>query len=146
MSLTKWNSDDLFPTFDSIWDDFFSRTSFARSMDLGTTIPAANMKETDEAYLLEVAIPGMKKDDFDIDLDNNVLTISSESKEEKEEKDGEKVTRREFSYSSFKRSFQIPQNVKKEEVEAEYADGLLKLSIPKSTKETVDSSQKINVK
>ncbi len=146
MSLIKWKDNSLFPTFDSLWDDFLNRDFFSKSLELGTSIPAVNTKETDESYILEVAIPGMKKEDFNIDLNDNVLTISSEKKEEKEEKDGEKITRREFSYSSFKRSFQLPENIKKDDISAEYSDGLLKLALPKTEPKKVENKKQIEIK
>lgn len=146
MSLIKWNSNDLFPSIESIWDNFFNRDFFSKGLDLGTKVPAINTKETDDSFQVEVAVPGMKKEDFKIDLDNNILTISSEKKEEKEEKDGKKITRREFSYSSFQRSFQLPDNVKEEEISAEYTDGLLKLSIPKTESKKVENKKQIEIK
>ena len=115
-------------------------------MQLGTTIPAVNTMETETSYQLELAIPGLKKEDFKIDLDHNILTISSEKKVEKEEKEGEKVTRREFSYSSFQRSFQLPDNVKKEDISAEYIDGLLKLTLPKLESPKLESRKQIDIK
>jgi len=146
MSLIKWNSNELFPNIDSIWDNFFNRDFFTKGLDLGTKVPAVNTKETDNAFQIEVAAPGMKREDFKIDLDNNILTISSEKKEEKEEKDGERVTRREFSYSSFQRSFQLPDNVKEDEISAEYKDGLLKLVLPKYEIKKAVNKKQIEVK
>ena len=145
MSLIKWKDNSLFPTFNPLWDDVFNRDFFSKSLELGTSIPAVNTKETDESYHMEVAIPGMKKEDFNIDLNDNILTISSEKKEEKEEKDGEKITRREFSYSSFKRSFQLPENIKKNDISAEYSDGLLKLALPKTEPKQVESRKQIDI-
>ena len=144
MSLIKWNSNDLFPSIDSIWDNFFNRDFLSKGLDLGTKVPAVNTKETDGSFQVEVAVPGMKKEDFKIDLDNNILTISSEKKEEKDEKDGEKISRREFSYFSFQRSFHLPNNVKEEEISAEYADGLLKLTIPKTETKKIENKMPIS--
>ena len=146
MSLIKWNSNDLFPSIDSIWDNFFNRDFLSKGLDLGTKVPAVNTKETDGSFQVEVAVPGMKKEDFKIDLDNNILTISSEKKEEKDEKDGEKISRREFSYFSFQRSFHLPNNVKEEQISAEYADGLLKLTIPKTETKKIENKKQIEIK
>jgi len=146
MSLIKWNSKDLFPSLDSIWDDFFNRDYLTKAFDLGTKVPAVNTKETDTAYELEVAVPGMKKEDFKISLDDRFLTISSEKKEEKEEKDGEKITRKEFSYSSFKRSFQLPDNVKQEDISANYENGLLKVVLPKTISDKKQNTKTIEIK
>jgi len=146
MSLIKWNSNDLFPSIDSIWDNFFNRDFLSKGLDLGTKVPAVNTKETDGSFQIEVAVPGMKKEDFKIELDNNILTISSDKKEEKDEKDGEKISRREFSYFSFQRSFHLPNNVKEEEISAEYADGLLKLTIPKTETKKIENKKQIEIK
>jgi len=146
MSLIKWNGNDLFPKLDSIWDDFLNRDIFKRGMDLGTTMPAVNTRETENAYSLEVAIPGLKREDLKIDLDKDTLTISSERKDEKEEKDGERITRREFSYSSFQRSFQLPENVRKEDISAEYSDGILRLTLPKTENTPATEKKQIEIR
>jgi HSP20 family protein len=133
MTLIKSNfpwTGDLFPAFNSVWDDFFNKDSFSRRLELGTSVPAVNISEENDQFLIDVAVPGMKKEDLKINLNDNILTISCEKKEEKEEKD-KKITRREFSYSSFMRSFQLPENIKAEEISAEYKEGVLKLKVPK---------------
>jgi HSP20 family protein len=89
-------------------------------------ISAVNIKEQKDDYLVSLAVPGMKKDDFKIDVEGNILTISCE----KEEKDV-RFTRKECNYSSFERSFTLPDEVIKEKIEAHYEDGLLKISLPK---------------
>jgi HSP20 family protein len=99
----------------------------------GTTLPAVNIKENEDSFTVEVAAPGMKKDDFTVEIDNNLLTISSEKQEENVEKDGERYTKREFSYQSFQRSFTLPQGmVNEDKIEAKYKDGVLHLMIPKN--------------
>jgi HSP20 family protein len=93
-----------------------------------TTLPAINIKETDNEYEIEVAAPGMKKTDFKINLDKGQLFISSEKKEEKADKESGNYTRREFSYQSFQRSFAIPENlVDGEKITARYDDGILRV-------------------
>lgn len=96
-----------------------------------STIPAVNVKEDDDKYLIEVAAPGMKKDDFNVKLENNMLTISSERKEEKDEsKEG--YTRKEFSFQSFQRSFSLPEgHVLTDKILAKYIDGILHIELPK---------------
>jgi HSP20 family protein len=116
--------------------DFMNREVFdwtnSNFSPTNTTLPAVNIKETEDHFTVEVAAPGMKKEDFNIELDNNLLTISSEKTDEREEKDGERYTKREFSYQSFQRSFTLPQNmVMEEKIEAKYKDGVLHLIIPK---------------
>ncbi len=132
MTLAR-RSNTFFPSF---WDNFLSK----ELMDWGsnnfsstdTTLPAVNVKETDDAFEIEVAAPGMTKKDFKVNLENNVLTISSERKEEKKEEEKGRFTRREFSYQSFQRSFTIPENmVEGEKISAKYNDGLLCIHLPK---------------
>ena len=120
----------------SFWDNFFSRdlmdwgTSNFSSTD--TTLPAVNVKETDEAFEIEVAAPGMSKGDFKVNLENNTLTISSEKKEEKKQEEKGRFTRREFSYQSFQRSFTIPENlVEGDQITARYCEGILCVHLPK---------------
>ena len=97
-----------------------------------TTLPAVNVKENTNEYLIDVAAPGLKKDDFRVNYENGRLTISSEHKSEKEEKEGEKVTRREFSYQSFQRAFTVAENaIDAERIAAHYQDGILHITLPK---------------
>jgi HSP20 family protein len=93
-------------------------------------MPSVNIVENKDNYRVAVAAPGLKKEDFKIDIDGNVLTISSEKEEEKKESE-EKYTRREYSYSAFSRSFTLPEDVNKEAIEARYADGVLNISLPR---------------
>jgi len=97
----------------------------------GDMMPAVNIKDNANSFDLEVAVPGYNKEDLKVNVEDGVLTISSERKQEsEEEKKG--YTRREFSYSAFSRSFQLPQNADADNVKATYADGVLKLSVPKA--------------
>ncbi|GAA6765490.1 Hsp20/alpha crystallin family protein [Flavobacterium sp. CGRL1] len=117
------------------FDDVFGRELFnwenKNFSATSTTLPSVNIKETAEHYEVEVAAPGLEKDDFKVTLDGNLLTISSE-KENKKTIEQENFTRREFSYQSFQRSFELPKNVVDEEnITARYVNGLLHLSIPK---------------
>lgn len=95
------------------------------------SVPAVNIIENKNDYNVSLAVPGMKKDDFNIDVEGNMLTISSESEENKEEKD-EKYTRKEYNYSSFSQSFTLPEEVNSEKIEATYEDAVLKLMLPKN--------------
>jgi len=113
--------------------DFFDTDRFFDSDLLRKqSMPAVNVKENEKGFEIEVAAPGLAKKDFNITVDNRVLTISSEKEEEREEKE-ENYTRREFSYSSFSRSFTLPEYVNEDDVKANYADGVLRLSVPKKT-------------
>lgn len=136
MSLMKRNKNP-FPSFSRFWDDddYLNRLSnwgLSNFSDVGTTLPAVNIRETEDAYEVDMAAPGMKKEDFKIELDNNLLTISSETSEEREENENQKYSRREFAYQSFQRSFNLPKEVVDEEkIKAHYRDGVLHLLIPK---------------
>ena len=115
----SWLS-DFFDT-----DRFFDSDLLRRQL-----VPAVNVKETEKDFEIEVAAPGLSKKDFNITVENRVLTISSDKEEEKEEKEGN-YTRREFSYRSFARSFSLPDGVNEEDVKASYSDGVLRLNVPK---------------
>ena len=113
-------------------DDFFGKDFLADFFDSSAnkTIPEVNVLENAEGYKIEVAAPGLAKNDFKIEVNNNVLTISSE-KETKLEDEKEKFIRREFSYSSFKRSFSLPESVNQDKIKANHKDGILMVEIPK---------------
>lgn len=117
------------------FDDVFGRDLFNWGNDnysaTSTTLPSVNIRETADNFEVEVAAPGMEKSDFEIALDGNLLTIGS-AKEQKQEETQEQYTRREFSYQSFRRSFELPKNVVDEDgISARYENGLLHLTIPK---------------
>ena len=128
---------NMLPGFGNFFDDFFNKDLFdwndKNFTASGSTLPSVNVKETENGYGIELAVPGMKKEDFKIELDKHVLTISSEKKEEHEEKDKNgKYTRKEFNYQSFSRSFTLPANtVEIDKIEASYKDGILHISVPK---------------
>jgi len=123
-------------------DNFFNEFPTFFKDDFGTKaqgfIPV-NVKETKDAYQLEVVAPGFDKNDFNINLEKNILTVSAEKKSEKENKD-EKQIRKEYSYSSFKRSFTVDEKVDADKVEAKYVNGVLTLNLPR--KEEVKASAK----
>jgi HSP20 family protein len=129
----------VFNDFFKPWNEWFDN---ANGDFLGNVlnVPAVNIVEAKDAFKVSLAIPGMKKDDFNIDLEGNMLTISSETKEEKEEKD-KKYTRKEYNYSSFSRTFTLPEGVIKDKIDAKYEDGVLKLTLPK-TEETMKIAAK----
>jgi len=113
--------------FEDNWMDW-RNTNFA---DNNATLPAVNIQENKDTYQIEVAAPGMKKDNFKVDYDNGQLIISSEVKEEKEEKEAN-FSRREFNYKSFQRTFTIPKNViESDKIAAKYENGILHISLPK---------------
>lgn len=111
--------------------------------DSDTSAPPANIRETDKEYKLDLSVPGMKRDDFDVDVENGVLTISSEKEEERNE-DDKNFHRREFSYNSFSRTFTLPDNVDENNIGAKYDNGMLQVTIPKT--ETSISKPKKQIK
>ena len=140
MTLIRWHRPagiaDMFQNFfDSDFNDFFSR----RFSD-----PAANIIENSESFQLNLAAPGMKKDDFKINLENNILTISSEVEEEKLE-EGKNYTRKEFSYGSFTRSFTLPKIIDLEKIRADYENGILKVLLPKKEESKLEIKKEIKI-
>jgi HSP20 family protein len=120
----------------SLFDDLFTRDvwnwGLANNSTTNTTIPAVNIKETADMFEVEMAAPGMRKEDFKVELEDNNLTISSEFQNQQEEKEGERYTRREHSYQSFQRTFTLPKNVVDvDQINARYENGMLRLLIPK---------------
>ena len=135
MTLVKRNGNLLNP-LPILFDDFFNRDIFdwnnSNFSETNTTIPAVNIKETPENYEVEVAAPGMTKKDFKVELDGNLLTISSERGSQTEEREDERYSRKEFSYQSFQRTFNLQKGVVDiDKIEARYDNGLLHLMIPK---------------
>ncbi len=107
--------------------------------------PKVNITDDKTGYCLELAAPGLHKKDFKVDINSNLLTISAQQEENKEENEG-KYSRREYNYSSFSRSFTLPKDVQQNKIEASYADGILKLNLPKNGKDTKENHKKIAVK
>lgn len=136
MSLVKWkNRNDFFPSLtmphwaaDFLRDDDFFDKRWLPYHEM--TVPSVNVQETKNAFALEVAAPGMKKDDFKLEVKDGCLLISAETKAEKEEKE-DNYTRKEFNFQSFSRSFWLPENVNADAIKATYTDGLLKIEVPK---------------
>lgn len=134
MSLIRRN--ELFPRMTGLFDDLFANDGRNWGVNnfsaTNTTLPAVNIKETGDAFEVEMAAPGMDKKDFKIELDGNQLTISSERQFEDEQKEGDRYTRREYSYQSFQRVFQLPKDVvDADKIGARYENGVLHLLIPK---------------
>ena len=112
-----------------------------------TTLPAVNVKENNNEFLIDVAAPGLSKDDFKINYDNGHLTISSERQDSKKEKNDEKITRREFSYQSFQRSFTVAETViDSEKISASYESGILHIALPKREEVKPKPAKEIRIK
>ncbi len=127
LTRTKQNLPFVFNDFFRPWNEWFDNDNlFTRAL----SVPAVNITEHKNEYKVSLAVPGMKKSDFKIDLEDNMLTISSEKEENTEEKD-KKFTRKEYNYSSFCRSFSLPEQVKREGIEAKYEDGVLNITLPR---------------
>ena len=129
-----------FQNFLRPWSDWFNEPAWEHALSM----PAVNISESEKSYNLAVAAPGLKKDDFNVHVEGNVLTVSSEKEESKEDKN-EDYTRREYNYSSFSRSFTLPEEVKQDEIEAEYKNGELLLTLPKRKAEK-KASTKVTIK
>lgn len=144
------NNRSLFPAIPSFFDDMLTRDWLNWPLSQSTnngSVPAVNIKETNDAYELEVAAPGMSKEDFSVELDNNMLVISAE-KEHKNEEQDEKggYARREFSYQSFTRTFSLPERmVKGDQISAKYKDGILQISVPKTDEAKVKPAKQIQI-
>lgn len=145
---TNGNSFSSVPSLlnDFFTDDWFN-SSLANWKSAGSSLPAVNVRETNDDYMIDVAAPGMKRENFKVELDNNILTISSEFEEKQEEKDkNENFTRREFSYQSFQRSFSLPENkVDGGKISAKYTDGILHVVVPKREEAKVKPARQITV-
>lgn len=118
------------PFFPSLIDDFINTDWNLKVPSFSSTVPAVNIKELDSQFEIELAVPGMNKDDFEIEVEDGVLSISSTQEEEQVNEKG-KFTRREFSYSSFRRSFTLPDSVDPTKIDATYKQGVLLVLLPK---------------
>jgi len=121
--------------YPSLFDRFFENDAFNWSnrnySDTNTTLPSVNIKESNDAFEVEVAAPGFTKNDFKIELKHDLLTVSSNKEIENETKEGQQFSLREFSYQSFSRSFTLPNSADSEKIVAKYENGILRIIIPK---------------
>ena len=130
----------------NIFDDVFNRSiSDVMGSDFSVTVPSVNITEEKDNIKLELAAPGMDKNDFNISIDKDQLIISAEKEKQSEEKEENKWTRKEFNFSSFKRSFHLGEDINIEKIDASYENGILKLVLPKKeeAKETLPKSIEI---
>ena len=142
MSIIRYNANDFVPaSFSSLVDKFFNE-SLAKSGG-SAFVPKVDVMESDNAYEIHVAVPGVSKDDFKIDLHDNYLTISGERKisEEKKERNFRSI---ETQYGAFTRSFSLPDNVAADKINATYNNGILELTIPKDEKKQLKQTIKVN--
>jgi len=145
MSLVKYNKHGL-RNFDNFFDTFFNNNlTDVIGSDNNLTQPSVNVIETDDDFRIEVAAPGLAKKDFDINIEEKVLTVSAKTKEAKNNT-AEKYTRREFSYSAFKRLFNLPEMVNEEAIAATYDSGILTLNLPKREEAKPQPARQIKIK
>jgi HSP20 family protein len=145
MTLVKWNNktnNALLPGFNDVFDSIFNDTFFYdRAI---TRVPAVNISESQENYHLELAAPGLKKEDFKLNVDRNVLTISVEQSANQEDNQ-KNYSKREYHYSSFVRSFNLPESADDNNITATYSDGILRVDIAKR-EEAKSVSRQIEIK
>lgn len=146
MALIKHNQDQsMFPNVQSMFNRFFDEDIPGLfSSEFSGTVPAVNIKEDSEKYEITVAAPGLNKDDFRVNVKDNTLTISSEKEDEKEDKD-EGYTRKEFHYSSFNRTFTLPDSVMQDKIQASYENGILKIDMPKKEEAKEKPAKEIKI-
>ncbi|SFZ92626.1 HSP20 family protein [Flaviramulus basaltis] len=145
--LANKNTASNFPLLSTWFDDFSLNdfpSLFSSNFNTGITLPKVNIKEVSDAFIVEMAVPGLKKSDFNINLENNILSISAELKEENEEKN-KGYTRREFGYSSFKRTFTLPETVNDSKINANYSEGILLVHLPKKEEAKQKPSRTIQI-
>jgi len=146
-SLAKTNSNASFPSTSNWLDDIFNRelpSVFTSNFNTGFSLPKVNIKETADNYAVEMAVPGLKKSDFKLDIDHHVLSISTEKKETHEQQE-ENYTRREFGYTSFKRTFTLPETVDDDKITANYQDGILNILLPKKEEAKQKPARQIKI-
>jgi len=146
-SLANVNSNVNFPNPSNWLDDIFNRdfpSVFTSNFETTHTLPKVNIKETADAYVVEMAAPGLKKSDFKLDLDHQVLSISTQKEEIHEEKE-DNYTRKEFGYTAFKRTFTLPETVDDEKITANYDDGILNILLPKKEEAKKKPARQIKI-
>lgn len=141
MSIVK-RSNLVFP---SLMNEIFKPDWFGGMENLNSNVPAVNIRENEKDFELELAVPGRKKEDFNIEIDNDVLTISSELKHEDETK-RDNYTRREFGFTSFKRAFTLPETIDADNIKANYEDGILQFTLPKKEEALPKPKRLIEIK
>lgn len=133
-----------YPTFPNWLEDFFSNVNLDNGLKLNSTVPSVNIKEEDDIFEIAFAAPGLTKKDFSINIDNDVLTVKSET-ENNEEENNTNFTRKEFSYTSFQRSFTLPESADSEKIKADYKNGILTIEIPKREEAKVKPAREIAI-
>lgn len=146
MSLIKRNEANWLP---SVFDDMFKTDWLGGTSNMGnigTRIPAVNIQETEDNFMVSVAAPGKSKKEFNIELDNSILTISSEENESQQstEENG-RFTRKEFNYNNFQRAFTLPETVESDKISASYENGVLEIMLPKKEEAKQQAKRMIQI-
>lgn len=141
MKMTKYRRPQA-SLFNTFFDDVLTRDHYYANRS--NHVPAANVKEDDNGFTIELAAPGMNKGDFEVHVEQDVLTLSAKVKSDDQKKE-ENYTRREFRFSQFTRSFKLPETVDTENISARYKDGVLSVSLPKNEKALIEPVRQIKV-
>lgn len=148
MSLVKKRKENLFPSsLSEIFEDRFFRPYFPSLRDFweeGISVPPANLVEGKNDFRIDLSAPGFSKEDFNVEMQDGALVISAE-KEQESEKEEENYRRKEFSYNTFTRSFALPENVREDQINAKYENGMLSVVIPKKEVQTSRPKKEIMV-
>ncbi len=134
-----FNNDSMFPSFGGAFDNLFKM-----DYNYGETLPSVNVTEDEAGYYLEYLVPGFKKEEIKVSLDRNLLTVKAEKKSENTE-ETKRYTRKEFSYSSFKRSFTLPENVASSNLVAKHENGVLHIELPKIVEKKESGEKEIEI-
>jgi len=146
MGIVRYNSalNDFVPTsFGNLIDRFFNESATRAGGSAYSFVPRVDIVEAEKAFEIHVAVPGMNKEDFKLDLNDSLLTISGERKFTKEKKDNS-FHSIETQYGSFSRSFTLPENVDANNISAKYVNGILEITVPKDEKKTLKTTIKVN--
>jgi HSP20 family protein len=125
MRIVKYNNNNLFP---SLMNEFFNDDLRMNFFNRRHSVPSVNSVENNDSFEIDLAVPGMKKDDFTIELNDKILVISSDNSNYDQ---NERTRLNEFNYSSFQRSFRVPESVELDKIKANYKNGILKIKLPK---------------
>ena len=139
MRIVKYNNNNVFP---SLMNEFFNEDFRMNLINRNHSIPSVNSVENNESFEIDLAVPGMKKDDFTIELNDKVLVISSENSNSVE---NDNMRLNEFNYSSFQRSFRVPESVELDKIKANYKNGILKIKLPKKKDSITKSNRVIDI-
>ena len=136
MRIVKYNNNNVFP---SLINEFFNDDFGMNFLNRSHSVPSVNSLENNDSFEIDLAVPGMKKEDFTIELNDKVLVISSETSNTIE---NDKMRLNEFNFSSFQRSFRVPDSVDHEKIKANYKNGILKIKLPKR-KESISKPKRV---